>query len=289
MPTILSASIIVVRAGAHPQAGLEVLLMERGQQTRNFGGTLVFPGGKVDEGDAEMVVAQDLPLASATLESLGLLPHQVRSVYGAALRETVEEVGLLWHGLGGWPMAVDAPDESGQRLRLALQQGQSWQAACQHLQLRPSVQGLLPWSRWVTPTQPNMSAKRYDTVFFLASAPQAQQAVADGAEAARLVWDTPLNFLRSFEQQDILLAPPQIMTLAHLARFDSADALWLHARQHVPYSVAPVTHEEAGCRMVCFPGDAQHAIRTAAMPGPTRLLMRNQRFTPPGGWATLWE
>lgn len=279
---VLSASIIVVREPAS-RNGLEVLLMERHGQTRNFGGALVFPGGKVDAGDAR--IAQDSGYTPhPALDALGLDAEQAQSLFGAALRETLEEAALLW--LQASASATLQP-QPGHLLRHALQQGGGWQAACQTLRLAPSVASFIPWSRWITPASPNMSSRRYDTFFFLASAPGAQEALADGHEATRLVWDAPLNFLRGFERGDLVLAPPQIMTLAHLQRFASAADLLEYARTHAVYCMAPVSQDVDGCRMVCFPGDALHDQPLPAMPGPTRLVLQNKRFMPPDGFASL--
>lgn len=265
--------------------------MERNAATSNFGGTLVFPGGKVEPGDEEIVqqVASSVHAAmdrTAYRNCADLSQAQLAGLYGAALRETVEEVGLIWQQASG----AAALPHAGAQMRQALAQGQSWQQACAALGLVPSVAALQPWSRWLTPTAPNMSVKRFDAFFFLATDPgDGQTAQVDGHEASRLLWNTPRGFLHDFERGDILLAPPQIMTLAHISRFASVQALQDYARKHAFYYMNPISYELDGHRTVCFPGDALHDNPQAAMPGPTRLQMQNKRFMPPGGLDALFQ
>jgi hypothetical protein len=41
--------------------------------------------------------------------------------------------------------------------------------------------------------------------------------------------------------------------------------------------------------MLCFPGDVQHPVKLRAMPGPTRLILRNRRYEPLDGFEALFE
>lgn len=70
-----SATVILLREGA---AGLEALLLERNWRLGFYGGSWVFPGGRVEEEDARSDEALD-----------DLLPAK-----RAAVRETFEETGL---------------------------------------------------------------------------------------------------------------------------------------------------------------------------------------------------
>lgn len=280
---ILAASVIVVRP--HAQHGFEVLLMERSASSRNFAGALVFPGGKVDAGDAAIAQAAGFEQLWPTQSNLWT-PQQmqadtVASLYGAVLRETLEEVGLVWTAAAQLPEAAAL-----QTLREALLAGTPWPSTSA---IATSVLGMQPFSRWITPQVPNFSTKRFDTWFLLAQAPEGQIASADACEATRLVWDTPQAFLHSHQQREILLAPPQLMTLAHLSRFASIAALQSYAQSQAPYCIAPVSIDHDGQRIVCFPGDPLHSEATVWMPGPQRLVMRERWFEPVGGFEDLWR
>ena len=51
-----------------------------------------------------------------------------------------------------------------------------------------------------------------------------------------------------------------------------------------PRVVQPEPFEIEGARAVAYPGDAQHPLRDRVMPGPSRLVFRNKRFEPLGGF-----
>lgn len=248
-----AASVIVLRAHhTDASSSFEVLLIERAQQARNFAGALVFPGGKVESGDAAFALqngfSQHWPQLAARIthredEATAALLHHFAGLYGAALRETQEEVAL------SWPTAACAP--------------------------------LQAFSRWITPKIPNMSVRRFDTLFFLAELPEGQEARADGNEAQRLVWGTPRQLLGRYQRGEVLLAPPQIMTLAHLSRFTDVQSVRVHTQTQPLPTIEPLSVDHLGQRIVCFPGDPLHSEAKAHMPGPTRLLLRaTQRFEP---------
>ncbi|RMX00656.1 NUDIX hydrolase [Allofranklinella schreckenbergeri] len=312
-----SASIIVMREAPHANAhgdaygasGIEVLLMERASQARNFGGALVFPGGKVEPGDDAIALqsgfTEQWPQLMPRLPQDPQTPDQqaLASLYGAALRETLEEVGLLWLATCGSAdtppapaAAFPAPANALAAARGALAQGQTWDAALNALRAAapaatpyaPSVQALRPFSRWITPKITNMSAKRFDTWFFLASLPPGQQASADGSEAQHLLWASPRQLLTRYAQGEILLAPPQIMTLAHLCRFADSASLSAYASQQPILPIEPVSIDQEGQRIVCFPGDPLHEQTQPRTPGPTRLVLRNKRFEPEQGFEALF-
>ncbi|PAT35065.1 NUDIX hydrolase [Vandammella animalimorsus] len=272
-----AASMIVLRPG--PGGGFEVLLTERAAGVRNFAGALVFPGGKVEPGDE--AIAEHSGFAAHWPNLAPRLPDDDRDathiarLYGAALRETLEEVGLLHT-----PAAQPASAQAVASARQALAQGMAWCEALAQHGLQACVRDLQPFSRWITPTTPNMSLKRFDTWFFIAELMPGQRPEADGHEAQSLHWATPGDFLQRHQQREILLAPPQIMTLAHLGRFASAAELLAYARAQTPYCIAPVSVDDAGQRMICLPGDPLHPQPQRQMPGTTRLVLRGRHFEP---------
>jgi 8-oxo-dGTP pyrophosphatase MutT (NUDIX family) len=93
--------------------------------------------------------------------------------------------------------------------------------------------GLVPFARWITPPEVSI---RFDTWFFLARAPDAQEAVPDGQETVDARWFEPARALEGGEAGDLLLVFPTIKNLERLARFDSADALlgWAAGREVKP-------------------------------------------------------
>jgi hypothetical protein len=134
---------------------------------------------------------------------------------------------------------------------------------------------------------PSMMSKRFDTRFFLARAPHSQTAVQDNHETTEILWSTPRQALIQYWQGDIVLAPPQIMSLSHLCLFKSVEEAMKEAAQRTPPVILPEPFDQEGMRVICYPGDPQHPVSQRALPGPTRLHFRNKRFEPAGGLADL--
>lgn len=161
-----AATVVVARA-APSGHGLEVLLLQRAERGDHNSGAWVFPGGLLDPGDREA----------------GDDAFKV-----AAIREAFEESGILF--------AVDAKGdfvslegEAGAQLaalRHELKDGKVTLAdICQRFSLRLALDSLHFIGHWLTPVG---RAKRFDTRFFLAIAPQQQTAMHDAGETLDHVW-----------------------------------------------------------------------------------------------------
>jgi 8-oxo-dGTP pyrophosphatase MutT (NUDIX family) len=96
------------------------------------------------------------------------------------------------------------------------------------IQLEDPTQ-LVPFARWITPPEVSI---RFDTWFFLATAPDDQEARPDGEETVDARWIEPARALES----DMLLVFPTIKNLERLSRHASADALlsWAQGREVKP-------------------------------------------------------
>src|SRR5215216_3426198 len=116
----------------------------------------------------------------------------------------------------------------------------------------PDPAALVKFSRWITPPQITI---RYDTHFFLAAAPDGQEARADGAEMVDLRWDTPSGALAAHRRGGLELVFPTIRQLEQLAGFASADALleWAGGREVV--AVEPHVRITGETARVVLPGE----------------------------------
>src|SRR5207253_7590346 len=112
-----------------------------------------------------------------------------------------------------------------------------------------------PWSRWITPAVGGVVRKRFDTRFFLARVPPGQEPRHDQREAVESLWLSPSAALEQYRAGAIALAPPQIMSLAHLARHASAQQALDAAASRPPPLVHPEPFEQDGVRVICYPGD----------------------------------
>jgi 8-oxo-dGTP pyrophosphatase MutT (NUDIX family) len=116
----------------------------------------------------------------------------------------------------------------------------------------PDPDGLVKLSRWITPAEVSI---RFDTHFFLAAAPDGQDARADGSECVDLGWFTPQGALDAYAREEILLVFPTIRTLEQLAPFGSANELleWASGREVVPVQPRVVMQGETA--RIVLPGE----------------------------------
>ena len=250
-----AASLILVRDRADSQPGLEVLMLRRAEREGDArGGAAVFPGGVLDTRDRDAAACSLGPSDAEASRLLGVAEGGI-GYWVAAVRETFEEVGLLLaqRAHAGQPStaAIDVPALYG--LRDALNEGRlSALDFCRQHGLLWDLSGLVYYSHWLTPpTVP----KRFDTRFFIAHAPQGQQAQADMGEAVELMWLTPEQALSA--QRALKLMPVTRRTLEHLGRHPSAEAAIEAARQqqHNVTRTLPRVAQNAQGRHVVLPGD----------------------------------
>ena len=265
-------------------SSLQVFLLKRHSLSDVLGGAYVFPGGKIDRLDAELdIVAhldQSLPKLHATLNEPDIDSLTAAGVYIAAVREAFEESGILF--------ALGATQAQATHASQLLREGHAFDEILARMQLRLDTRSLAPWSRWITPKVPSVMNKRFDTRFFVAACPAGQIASHDNHEATESVWLTPHAALAQYRTGQIELAPPQIMSLAHLSRFRDVQTVIAEARARPPAMIEPEPFDQDGTRVICYPGDPRHSVLARAMPGPTRLRYINKKFEPVEGFDALF-
>ncbi len=92
-----AATVILVRPGS----GVEVFLLRRTAALEFAPGACVFPGGSVDERDADPAIAETGWVGPAPADLghlLGIPADRARALACAAVRETFEESGVLLAG-----------------------------------------------------------------------------------------------------------------------------------------------------------------------------------------------
>ena len=282
-----AATVVMLRDGAQ---GLEVLLMRRHTDSAVLGGAYVFPGGKVDAADSapEMLALLDRPPSQlhARVAEPALTPGQAAAFYVAAAREAAEESGLLYLQVGTTEIAEHSAATC-ERLRA----GESFAALLAEHGARLDTDALAPWVRWITPRRPSVMNKRFDTRFFLAAAPPAQEANHDDFEVTEARWLTPRTALQQYRAHEIDMAPPQIVSLLHLMQYRDVAHAMADARSRTPPLIEPEPVETAETRVLCYPGDEKHPLRARALPEPvpTRVVWRHKRFEPPQGFGAFLD
>lgn len=282
MPPRAAATVVLLRDAAD---GMEVFMVKRHGLSDVLGGAYVFPGGKVDGADADPQALRQLgaPLDElrATLGEPELDAATAAGLFVAACRETFEEAGvLLAEGAGA--RHVNAAQT---HARAGLCFGQ----ILARLELRLDWSNIVPWSRWITPRVPALFNKRFDARFFLAAVPNDQEARHDNHEATESFWLRPRLVLEQYWAGEINLAPAQIMSVAALARYRHAADVVAAARVRRPSLIQPEPFTHGEMRAVAFPGDVHHPVAARALPGPSFLIYRNERFEPFDGFDALFN
>ncbi len=108
------------------------------------------------------------------------------------------------------------------------------------------------FSRWITPAQVKV---RFDTWFFLSSAPEGARPIPDGTECVDARWMRPSDALAAYTRGELTLVFPTIKHLELLAAFDSVASALEGARARRVMPVEPRVLEEGGVARVVLPGD----------------------------------
>ncbi len=108
------------------------------------------------------------------------------------------------------------------------------------------------FAHWITP---EAMPKRFDTHFFLTTAPAEQQAAHDRLETSEGTWIAPVEALEGYKRGEFPLVFATIHQLRDLAAFSSVkEALASTTTRHVPTNMPRVVVED-GKRRVYLPGD----------------------------------
>jgi 8-oxo-dGTP pyrophosphatase MutT (NUDIX family) len=212
-----AATVMLVRNTA---SGIALFLMRRHAQMEFAAGTVVFPGGGVDDrdrnADLEGRGAWAGPSPDWWAQRFGIEPDLAEALVCAAARETFEESGVLFAGPAGDPDGIvgDASVYGDARHALA-QRSLSFADFLrrENLVLRSDL--LRPWANWVTPEAER--TRRYDTYFFVGALPQGQRADGANTESDLAGWMTPRAAIDEFEAGRLFLLPPTWTQLDSLA------------------------------------------------------------------------
>jgi 8-oxo-dGTP pyrophosphatase MutT (NUDIX family) len=230
---------------------LQVLLIERNANMTFAGGMWVFPGGAVDPGEADDFEVHCDGLDDAVASDMLGLQHGGLAYWVAALRENLEEAGLLLgRSASGEPLDAQA---------LALDRGALNNRELSFLDLVRKHGLVLDTSavhyvaHWVTPLG---SPRRFSARFFVSSPPPDQAVQHDESETVGWTWMSPNDALARYEAGDMVMMTPTVRMLRSLALFDSADAVLAAASAGLADEQCRVRYEPDGSYTVVLPGDA---------------------------------
>lgn len=244
-----AATVVLLREGC---AGPEVFVQRRSAAMAFAGGMTVFPGGGVDQRDADRELAWPGPEPAWWADQFGCSPAVARALVCAAVRETFEESGVLLAGPDPRTVVAGAAEYSEARQQLVSRDLSLAEFLTEAgLVLRADL--LRPWANWVTPEG---EKRRYDTRFFLAAMPEGQRADAVTTEATDAYWSTPQDVLRDADEGRCGLLPPTRVTLAEVAEFSGvAEAL---AAERALDKVVPKLVRRGSRWHAALPGDPEY-------------------------------
>jgi 8-oxo-dGTP pyrophosphatase MutT (NUDIX family) len=217
-------------------------------------GAYVFPGGSVDEADADPAIAWHGPDPAEVAARLGSSPGLARALVCAAVRETFEESGVLLASVPDGPLPVPS-GSSWEADRNALTAGSLTLAELlsrRGLAVRADL--LVPWARWITP---EAEPRRFDARFFAAALPAGQHAAGHHAEADRTAWLRPVDAIEAARAGSISLFPP---TAAILSEFASCGLDDILAQRRTVAAVLPVLAAEDGEVWLQLPDEVAYPL-----------------------------
>lgn len=249
----------------------KVVWAQRNPKISFLGGFHAFPGGKIDEIDAQIAVKN---CAGKDLEKFIV----------CAVRELFEEVGVLLV-------------RGGEKLT----KGQRASLHDDLISNRSNLAEILSdWNLWIDAedffftgywTTPKFSPVRFKTRFFIAKCPPKQTPYAAISEMQNVEFIAPQDALKRWANSEVLIAPPVLISLQELAKFE------LQSRRdteenHLKISAAlrlcgeklleksqkcdgDIEYIELNPRIICFP------LRTETLPPATHtncFIVGRQEF-----------
>lgn len=280
-----AATIILTRDG---DLGMEVFLMRRHRAQSFLAGAFVFPGGAIDEDDADPDLSSSVvgPTAMEAAQSLQEPDIPARTVFGlymAAIRETFEEAGVLLAYNEDGDLLQYPDQQMAARLSLARRALHKKEMSLRDLAKQEKIHFafdlLTPYAHWITPF---IEKKRFNTRFFLARIPAGQIPLHDAVEMTESRWMSPAEALTANRQTEIQLMPPTLRILEDISRFDNTETLLQSAKQHRIYPILLQSYRINGTLYLLLPHDPDYSLAGYKQPPhkeeSSRLIFTNDRW-----------
>lgn len=247
--SIPAATLIVLRDSPDGVAP-HVLMVQRSATMRFAAGVVVFPGGRVDEGDGVLALSFDHGLALADA-----------AARVAAIRETIEEAGVAV----GLDPAISSATVAA--IRAELHAGAPFGGVLADHGLSLDLSVLDPFARWCPFRAAEGKLSRiFDTRFYVARAPaDAHLATADAQESVRLRWASAAEILSDCDAGREEAIYPTLRNLERLALGESYAAVLAHARAHPVDMVTPWQEEREGEPHLCIPDHLGYPVVSQAI------------------------
>jgi len=283
-----ATTVILVRDNA---TAPEIFMVERSGGADFQGGAYVFPGGRVEDDDAELA-SRSAGINERDLERLraeNLADDQALGCWVAALRELFEEVGVLLAYRTGVPLDFGDPAVAARfrahRERLAADEI-IFREIVEREDLTLATDRLRYYSRYVTPPY---APKRFDTRFVLAVAPSDQLPSHDAFELVSGDWLTAREAIAKYHTREQQIVPPTLQNLCQIADANTVDELLGQCDAKVITPICPSSVRLNGTFTLIYPGDLD--FMPSLEPGfasldarPADMPILRFRLEPDGRW-----
>ncbi|MED5277205.1 MAG: NUDIX domain-containing protein [Actinomycetota bacterium] len=193
---------------------LQVLMLLRNNSSGFVADHTIFPGGAIEEDDKNHIW-DDLVVGLTKEEAkTQLRTDDARSFWIAAIRETIEEVGVLV-GTHEIELLED--------MELIEGGSENFSDVISQREISLDLSDIEPISRWVTPMG---GTRRYDTYFFVAQPFTSVTPQVDGKEAVEAFWIAPSEALKKWELGEMTMISPTLATLRQLESYENSDEVF---------------------------------------------------------------
>jgi 8-oxo-dGTP pyrophosphatase MutT (NUDIX family) len=264
VPVKPAATVLLVRDA--DAGGVEVFMLRRTFNAAFASGMFVFPGGKVDDVDGVDEIAELCDgLTDSHASSLLGIASGGLAYWVACIRECFEEAGVLLarHESTGDVVRFD-DDATAKRFEVERENIHDGSVAlldlCKREGLRLTTDDIHYVSHWITPMG---EKRRFDTRFFIARAPQAQDPLHDEGETIESFWISPQEAIERAHEKDLMLMPPTKANIEFLLPYKTADEVLAAAAQvGMPQTILPKLKIDSDGRVVgiAMPGDPEYAV-----------------------------
>jgi 8-oxo-dGTP pyrophosphatase MutT (NUDIX family) len=264
VPVKPAATVLLVRDA--DAGGVEVFMLRRTFNAAFASGMFVFPGGKVDDVDGVDEIAELCDgLTDAHASALLGIANGGLAYWVACIRECFEEAGVLLARHESTGDVVRFDDEAtAQRFEVERENIHDGSVAlldlCKREGLHLTTDDIHYVSHWITPMG---EKRRFDTRFFIARAPQAQEPLHDDGETIESFWISPQEAIERAHEKDLMLMPPTKANIEFLLPYKTADEVLEAASQvGMPQTILPKLKIDSDGRVVgiAMPGDPEYAV-----------------------------
>ena len=259
VPVKPAATVLLIRDA--DAGGIEVFMLRRTFNAAFASGMFVFPGGKVDDIDGVDEIAELCDgLTDEHASSLLGIQSGGLAYWVACIRECFEEAGVLLarHEDTGEVIRFDTSEveEKFSAERHNIHDGSvALLDLCKKEGLRLATDDIYYVSHWITPMG---ERRRFDTRFFIARAPSAQEPLHDDGETIESFWISPQEAIERAHEKDLMLMPPTKANIEFLLPHKTTDeVLAAAAKIGVPQAILPKLKTDSDGRVVgiAMPGD----------------------------------